>query len=239
MENPNDVAYERARKNMLPPFDSNADAPSKVYNAQSIAATTAWNKTSRIVDKVLAQKEDGTEPDWIAALLGKKGQKPQSILALLKSIDTAKKSASYRIKVVFFLFLTLKFYAKIKRRGSIEGTSLDDCVSSIFIPHEVGARLLELFTSTMDGKEAGFIASKAQISKLTSYALILYVIASGKEMKAPSINQFCKDMRMDPKEASLHLREAGFVVKKNGVGDIGASLSVPLKFPPPKRGKRT
>jgi len=239
MANPNDVAYEQARKKMLPPYDINADAPSKVYNAQSIAGSVAWNKTSRIVDKVFEKKAEGIESDWISALLGKKGHCPQSITTLLNSIDLSKKSSSYRIKVAFFLFLTLKFQSKIQRKGFVEGASVDDCISNIYVPHEVGARLFELFTSTMDGKEAGFIASKQQMSKMTSYILVLYVIASGKEMKVPSINQLCKDMKMDPKEASLVLREAGFVVKKNGVGDIGASLSVPLKFPGPKRGKRS
>jgi hypothetical protein len=46
-------------------------------------------------------------------------------------------------------------------------------------------------------------------------------------------------MKLDEKEAMLVLREAGFTVKKSGGGDIGISLSVPLTFPAPKRGKRT
>ena len=58
-------------------------------------------------------------------------------------------------------------------------------------------------------------------------------------MSVSSVNQLCRDMKVDVKEASLVLREAGFTVKKNGARDVGASLSVPLKFPPPKRVKRT
>ena len=105
------------------------------------------------------------------------------------------------------------------------------------------ARLFELFTSHMegtDGREGGYQASKLQKDKLTMFVLILYVIAAGgRDMKASSLNQLCKDLKLDVKDASMMLREAGFVVKKSGVGDIGVSLPVPLKFPPPKRGKRT
>ena len=83
--------------------------------------------------------------------------------------------------------------------------------------------------------------SRNQADKLCVWCLILYVIAAsnGKDMAVSSINQLCKDMKLDDKKAALFLREAGFVVKKNGVGDLGVSLSVPLTFPPPKRGKKT
>lgn len=243
MANPNDAAQEQARKKMLPPYDLNADSPAKVYDAQKIAGDAAWSKASRIVDRVLEKKSEGIESDWIDALLGTKGNRPESIVMLLKSIDMSKKSASYRIKVAFFLFLSLKFQYKIQRnnRGIIEGTSLDDCISGLHIPHEVGVRLLELFTSeAIGGKEhTGYIVSKQQRHKLNSHLLILYVIANGKKMKVPSINQLCKDMKLDAKEATLVLRAAGFVVKKNGTGDVGASLTVPLTFPAPMRGKRT
>ena len=235
--NPNDVAYEQARRKMLPPYDANADSPAKVYNAQAITGTAAWDKLSRIVEKVLEKKKEGTEDDWIGALLGKKGYRPLSIVTLLKSIDLSKKSSSYRIKVSFFLFLSFKFWQKIQRRGTIEGGSMDDCITALHVPHEVGVRLIELFTSPMEVNDGGYAASKQQKSKLISHLLVLYVIASGKEMKVPSMNQLCKDMKLDDKEASLVLREAGFVVTKSRGGDICVSLSVPLKFPPPKRGR--
>mmetsp|Transcript_27643 Transcript_27643/g.47085 ORF Transcript_27643/g.47085 Transcript_27643/m.47085 type:complete len:479 (-) Transcript_27643:411-1847(-) len=240
MVNPNDVAYEQARKMMLPPYDIDADTPYKVYNAQAIAGTLAWDKTSRIVDKVLAKLSDGIESDWVTALLGKKGFRPSSLIDLLKSIDPTKKGSLFRIKVGFFLALALKFYSKIQRKGVVEGASLDDCISQLFIPHEVGARLFELFASPMNGnEEGGYVASRQQKNKMQCYILILYMIASGKTMKVSSIDQLCRDMKLDMREASLLLREAGFTVKKTGAGDMGVSLSVPLKFPPPKRGKKT
>ena len=85
----------------------------------------------------------------------------------------------------------------------------------------------------------GYVASHQQKTKLTAHIMVLYAIASGKEMMVPSVNQLCRDMKLDAKDASLVLREAGFTVKKNAAGDVGASLSVPLKFPPPKRVKRS
>ncbi len=93
--------------------------------------------------------------------------------------------------------------------------------------------------SAKEGGEGvdGYVASQQQKTKLTAHILVLYAIASGKEMKVPSVNQLCRDMNLDAKDASLVLREAGFTVKKNAAGDVGAILSVPLKFLPPKRVK--
>ncbi|KAL9189491.1 hypothetical protein ACHAXT_009166 [Thalassiosira profunda] len=244
MMNPNDIAYEQARRRMLPPYDANADAPSKVYSAKSIAGKDAWDKISRIVDHVLhKQSEEDADGDWIGSLLGKRGYRPKSIVAILESLDPSKKASHHRIKAAFLLYLMWKFRDRVTKRRMIQGETLADCVRAVHVPYEVGARLFELFTSHMegtDGGEGGYQASKLQKDKLTMFVLILYVIAAGgRDMKASSLNQLCKDLKLDVKDASMMLREAGFVVKKSGVGDIGVSLPVPLKFPPPKRGKRT
>lgn len=90
----------------------------------------------------------------------------------------------------------------------------------------------------MEGGETGYILSARQAEKLNCYMLILYVIASGNDMKASSVNQFLKDIKMDEKRAMLVYREAGFTVAKKSKGDIEVSLKVPLTFPPPKRGKK-
>ena len=239
----------------------NAKSPSKVYNAQLIIGTEAWNKISRVVDHVFAkiqkakddEGEGSTAKDWRVGLLGERGYRPHSITALLQSIDPSKKGSMYRIKVTFFLFLAIRFYAKFQQKGwSMRGySSVDDCITTLRVPQEVGTRLFELFTSEMEGGAAntrgssgagGYIIPKPEKDKLNAYVLILYIIASGNEMKVSSLNQLCKDIKLDVKDASLVLREAGFVVKSAGRssgGDVGASLSVPLKFPPPKRGKRS
>ena len=128
---------------------------------------------------------------------------------------------------------------------------MEDCIVNLRVPQEVGTRLFELFASEIEGGAVntrgssgagGHIIPKPEKDKLNAYVLILYIIASGNEMKVPSLNQLCKDIKLDVKDASLVLREAGFVVKsagRSGGGNVGASLSVPLKFPPPKRGKRS
>ena len=234
--NPVEVALMQARRAFLPPFDERADAPHKVFNVQLIADTAAWDRCSRIVDKVLKKHEEN-DSNWVDDLLGK-GYAPESIKVLLRSINPSKKGSAYRIKTAFFLFLAMRFHEKIHKKGFILGESLDACITQCRIPHEVGQRLFDIFTAPIEGKEEGFIASRQLRDKRNVHFLILYIIASSKEMNVPSINQFCKDMKLDEKNATALLREAGFVLKKNALGDLSVSLSVPLTFPPPTRGKK-
>jgi hypothetical protein len=67
----------------------------------------------------------------------------------------------------------------------------------------------------------------------------MYLLAHGKEMKCGSIDQLCTDMKVETKDAILLFREAGCKCVKNKSGIVSVSLSVPLTFPPPKRGKKT
>ena len=112
---------------------------------------------SRIVDKVLAKLSGGVDVDGVAALLGQKGFRPPSVIALLGSIDPSGKEFLYRIKVAFFLALALKFHGRTHRGGIVEGVSLDDYIRGINVPHDVGARLFELFTLATDGGGGGVI----------------------------------------------------------------------------------
>jgi len=236
--NANEIAYENARKKILPPFDANATKASKVYDAQQFFGEVAWDKASRVVNAVLAQIEEGKISDLCTGLLGKKAHHYPSIATLLKSIDPTKKSSAFRLKAAFLLIMTVKFQYRLSRRWTVDGTS-DDFLTKSQVVHEIGVQLFDLFTTPKEGNDGGFITTQQKKQKLYIYILILFVIASGTDMKAPSINQLCKDMKLDVKDASSYLREAGFIVKKNGVGDSSATLLVPLKFPPPKRGKRT
>lgn len=236
------MALLQSRRNTLPPFDVNADSPHKVFSAQLIAESTAWEKCSKIVDKVLKKADETPEEHWADKLLGKGGHH-ESLRTLLKSINPTKKGSVHRIKTTFLLSLIIRFHEKVSRKGGqILASSLDDCVTQVRLPAEVGPRIFELFSTPIEGREqGGYMMSRNQADKLCVWCLILYVIAAsnGKDMAVSSINQLCKDMKLDDKKAALFLREAGFVVKKNGVGDLGVSLSVPLTFPPPKRGKKT
>jgi len=239
--NANEVALMLARRALLPPFDDKADAPHKIYDAQQIAGPVVWKRCSQIVDKVF-DKSQASNTDFIEDLLGKKDHVPQSMITLISSINPNKRGNSYRLKAAFFLFLVMRFHSRISKKDFITGNTVDDCVNFTKLPHEIGVRLFEIFTTRMEGgKENGYIASRQLKDKRLMYLLILYVIASdaSKEMKVSSINQFCKDIKLDDKNAAMLLREAGFAVKKSGTGDWGCALNAPLKFPPPKRGKRS
>lgn len=89
------------------------------------------------------------------------------------------------------------------------------------------------------GGESGYACTPSHLDKLHTYILVLYVIGSGKDMKVASVNQLLKDIKLDEKRGVMIYREAGFTVKKSGSGDVGVTLTVPLTFPPPRRGKRS
>jgi hypothetical protein len=228
----------------LPPFDENADTPSKVYNPELMAETNAWGQISRIVDKVMKNAEQaGDISDWINKLLGKGKPKifiPDSINELLQPLDPFnKKGHVFRVKTVFFLFLIMRFHHMIKGRKKITGGDTAECIQQTKTPNEVGTRLLELFMTPIEsGEETGYMCTAHNFDKLYSYMFILFVIASGNDMKASSVNRLCKDLKIDERRAMMIYREAGFTVKKGSQGDIGVSLSLPLTFPPPKRGKK-
>ena len=238
-----EAALLQARRQTLPPFDEHATEACKVFDPKQMAETMAWGQVCRIVDKVIkSTQESGNTSDWISNLLGTgkpKAYIPESINDLLQPLDPFnKKSHIFRARSAFFLYLMLRFHHKIATRKRIVGDQTE-CVNKTGVPTEVGNRLLELFTIPIEaGGENGFMSTNRHMDKLHSYILVLYIIASG-DMKASTINQLIKDIKMDEKKAMLIYREAGFTVKKSGKGDIGVSLSVPLTFPPPKRGKRT
>jgi hypothetical protein len=238
-----DVSLLQARRGALPPFDEKADTPSKVYNPQLMAETAAWDQVSRIVDKVIkTAKENGTTSDWIETLLGNgkiKSYIPGSIVELFQPLDPFnKKGHIFRAKTAFFLFQILRFHHKISTKKKILG-DVAECIQQTRTPGDIGTRLLELFMSPIESRgESGYTCTVRHVDKLHSHILILYVIASGNDMKASCVNQLIKDIKIDEKRAMMIYREAGFTVKKGSNGDIGVSLSVPLTFPPPKRGKK-
>jgi len=58
-------------------------------------------------------------------------------------------------------------------------------------------------------------------------------------MKVGCINALCEDLKLDRKDAMNFFREAGFkCIKDSKTKMISVSLSVPLTFPPPRRGKK-
>lgn len=238
-----DAALLQARRQTLPPFDEHAADASRVFDPKLMAETMAWGQVCRIVDKVIkSTQESGNTSDWISSLLGAgkpKSYIPDSVNDIFQPLDPFnKKNHMSRARTAFFLYLMLRFHHKIATRKRILGDQTE-CVNKTGVPTEVGTRFLELFTTSIEaGGGQGFMTTNRHMDRLHSYILVLYIIASG-DMKASNVNQLIKDIKMDEKKAMLIYREAGFTVKKSSTGDIGVSLSVPLTFPPPKRGKRT
>ena len=201
----------------------------------------AWNKVSGIVNRRLRDlKEQGKDSgEAICEMLVGKGHCPKSITDLMGNIKPSAKGSPYRFKVAFFLYLIMRFYNKIGRRGFLRGKTVDDCINECHLPHETGVKIFDLFTTPIEGREDGFLLSKQLKTKMFVYCLILFITASSKDMTVSNIIPLCKDMRLDDKQAAMILREAGFQVKKNSKGEVGVKLVTPLEFPPPRRGKRS
>lgn len=107
------------------------------------------------------------------------------------------------------------------------------------LPKAVSDRFLELFcVASYDRGRAGYATTKHLKDRRVIYTLVMYLLAHGKEMKVGSIEKLCLDMSMETKEATALYREAGCKCVKGKTGMISVSLSVPLSFPPPKRGKK-
>lgn len=231
----------QARQQFLPSFDIHADTPGKVYNSQEMGGS-GWGQVSRIVDKTIkGAQESGDRSEWIDKLLGKETHKfyvPKSISDLLATLDPfTKKGHVHRVKTAFLLYLMMRFHHKVGGKKKLFGDH-NECISQTRAPPDVSSRLLELFMTPMEGEQSGYIMTPRQLDKLQCHMLILYVIASGSEMKVSSVNQLLKDLNIDERRASLFYREAGFTVSKRNKGEMEVSLKVPLVFPPPKRVKK-
>jgi hypothetical protein len=117
--------------------------------------------------------------------------------------------------------------------------SSGDMVKHLKIPADICNRFLELFSSpTQYQGSSGYAFTKQLKDKRVIYILILYLLAHGKDMKLPSINKLCEDIKLELREAMNFVREAGCKCAKDKNGSLSVSLTVPLEFPPPKRGKK-
>ena len=71
--------------------------------------------------------------------------------------------------------------------------------------------------------------------------LLTYLTAmGGKDMKVGDVTAFVKELKIEMKNASELLRQAGCIMKKGKGADsgTGVELRVPLVFPGPKRGRK-
>ncbi len=228
-------AYAEARRAFLPPFDEDADVPYRVYDSQEVAGDDAWGQISRVVDACIHQE------DWKEAIEGKYPW-PKSTSALLGNIaNTNLKKGTrfkYQVKTICLVNHLVKFHNRASKKF-MDG-SQEDLAKYLGLPIAVSNRFLELFCApSYDHGRAGYATTKQLKDKRVIYTLVMYLLAHGKEMKAGSIEQLCMDMKLETKDAVNFYREAGCKCVKGKTGHTSVSLSVPLVFPPPKRGKKT
>lgn len=224
-------AYAEARRAFLPPFDEDASKPYRVYDSQEVAGEDAWAQISRTVDACI------NKDDWKDAL--QRWPWPQSTKKLLDLVsDPQKKGAKYQLKTICLVNHLVKFHNKASKKF-MEGNT-EDLAKKLQLPAPVAVRFLELFSvPSYDRGRSGYATSKQLKDKRLVYTLVMFLLAHGKEMKAGSIDDLCKDLSIEVKEAVNLYREAGCKCVKSKSGMVSVSLSVPLIFPPPKRGKKT
>ena len=226
-----DKAYDEARRAILPPFDESASKPYRVYDSQDVAGDDAWGQISRMVDACINKE------DWKDAL--QKWPWPESTAKLLDLVsDPQKKGAMYQIKTIVLVNHLVKFHTR-GTKAFMDGTP-EEMTKYLGLPKAVSDRFLELFcVASYDRGRAGYATTKQLKDRRVIYTLVMYLLAHGKEMKVGSIDKLCLDMSMETKDAMNLYREAGCKCVKGKSGMVSVSLSVPLVFPPPKRGKKT
>jgi hypothetical protein len=214
----------------LPPFDETAQQPHKVFSARDIAEDDLWGNVSRVTDAVT--KKEG---DWRENLTGR-GFWFKSIKKLLNGIHLDDRSAPTQIKTAILLNGMMKFHQNANK-SFFYGTA-EELAKKFAISNDMAPRFLELFAvETNDRGKDGYSITKPLKDKRMVHLLILYLLAHGRDMKAPSIDMFCDDLHLEVSTAGMLLREAGCSVNKTKAG-TSVSLKAPINFPPPRRGKR-
>ena len=227
-----EAALAEARKNFLPPFNADATAPHKVYDPKTIAGEALWDRISRDVTACTAENAD----DWRELILIKgtsNGKKwPQPLRELLDSTHLDQKGAKTQLKTLMLLKHLFNFHSIVRGKEGLRGAP-EELAKDFDVPEELMSMAVESFTAPVtDSQVEKFSMTKQLIDKRLIHILLLYMMASGSEMKVASINKMCIILPLDFSEASKLLREAGCVVKKSSAtGMLSVSLSVPLTFP--------
>jgi hypothetical protein len=227
-----ELAYAEARRKFLPPFDADAKEPHLVYDPRDIAGDQAWGQVSRVTDACLLK-----EGSLVLALTSR-GQWFESVQTVLKSIAPEAVNAKKQIKCAILLNHLIHFYRRTGSKRTLRGTA-EEVAQFLKFPIEIATRFLDLFTTstTDDRGQEGHACSKQTRDKCLVHIFLLYLMAHGSEMKASNILPLAKDVKIEPAEAATLLREAGCTVKSRGADVVSAALTVPLTFPPPKRGR--
>jgi hypothetical protein len=231
-----ELAYAEARLLFLPAFDRDAKEAHVVYSARDIAGDEAWGRISRVADACLHSQHNypsasGGASDGAASCLAKltaRGTWHACVLQILESIPLDSPHAKNQVKTALLLNSMITFHLQPVLRGDVRSIA-----RLLGINVEVCQRFLDLFSAAMgSGRDARYATSKPNKDKCRVHLLILFIMAQGgRTMKVGTIKPIVDILKMDLSEAANLLREAGFTVK-----GASAALTVPLTFPPPKRG---
>lgn len=229
---PVEQAYEEARRNFLPPYDRDAEEPHKVYSQRDIAGDAAWGQVSRVTDACLAK--DG---NFVTNLVSR-GHWYESVQGVLRKIPPDGVNAKDQIKCAILMNHMIAFANRIDKNRFLRGKAFEVAEHMKF-PVEVGTRFLNLFTtpSTNERGEEGFACSRQSKNKCLVYIFLLNLMAHGNEMKADNLVQIARDVKIEISEAVTMMRATGCTVKSAGKDVWKTQLTVPLTFPPPKRGR--
>ena len=203
-----------------------------MYDPKTIAGEALWDRISRDVTACTAENAD----DWRELILIKgtsNGKKwPQPLRELLDSTHLDQKGAKTQLKTLMLLKHLFNFHSIVRGKEGLRGAP-EELAKDFDVPEELMSMAVESFTAPVtDSQVEKFSMTKQLIDKRLIHILLLYMMASGSEMKVASINKMCSILPLDSSEASKLLREAGCVVKKSSAtGMLSVSLSVPLTFP--------
>lgn len=237
----NDVAFEEARKQLIPEYDKSASEPSRVYSAKNIAGEKAWNRIHRKVtaclhkdDPIDAVLQSVFENDWY-----------EFVTKLIREVSPDANNCAFRITCAIIVNWMVKFYLVCKSRKTIP--AIDESKGFQYgIPIEIFARCLEMFATELPfrndserRKEApNYIMSKQNKDKMVVHILLLFMIAGGTSMKIADIGSIADSLKFPVKDCSAFLKYAGCTITRKG-NDLSATLKTPLTFPKPgRRGNR-
>jgi hypothetical protein len=224
-----ELAYAEARRKFLPAFDIDAKEPNLVYDARDIAGNDAWGQVSRVTDACLAQD------NWLEALTSREYWY-DSVQTVLKAIKPDSRSAKVQIKCAILLNHMIHFQ---RRNRNITRGSTEEVAHFMKLPLEVCTRFLEIFTTPIkdDRGKDGYASSKSNRDKCLVHILLLYLMAHGRSMKTGNLKPIADDVKIELDQAANLLRAAGCTVKSGKNHVMSVALTVPLTFPPPKRGR--
>lgn len=236
----NEIALEKARKQLIPEYDEGAAKPSKVYNAKNIAGERAWNRVHRKITFFLHKEEDP-----IDAVLQSVMEKDRFsfVTKIIKEVNPEASDAAFRITCAIIVNWIVKFYVTNKNRRSMDDVN-EEKSHHFGIPTEIASRCFESFATALpprsdtvgEKKSSGYVMTKQNRDKCVVHILLLLMITSGPAMKIADLGHVAASLQLSTNDCCSFLKYAGCTITRNS-NALGAMLKTPLKFP--KAGRRS